>query len=176
MRRGSNNRETPKGVPSSKNNRQLVTCRPFRDSCMRTKPNSYRHAWVEFTGRVAKPFSMHTGPGRLQFPILLLLFVLLLIVLFVSSSSSSSCWVLLFFLCVFFFFFFFSFFLFFFVFFVFFFPLRKSLSSCHSAFHELTWSSHTMFECTHRSCFLFLPISCHNWPFCWLVTSLFKLL
>ena len=43
MRRGSNNRETPKGVPSSKNNRQLVTCRPFRDSCMRTKPNSYRH-------------------------------------------------------------------------------------------------------------------------------------
>ena len=31
------------GVPSSKNNRQLVTCRPFRDSCMRTKPNSYRH-------------------------------------------------------------------------------------------------------------------------------------
>ena len=43
MRRGSNNRETPKGVPSSKNNRQLVTCRPFHDSCMRTKPNSYRH-------------------------------------------------------------------------------------------------------------------------------------
>ena len=43
MRRGSNNRETPKRVPSSKNNRQLVTCRPFRDSCMRTKPNSYRH-------------------------------------------------------------------------------------------------------------------------------------
>ena len=43
MRRGSNNRETPKGVPSSKNNRQLVTCRPFRDSCMGTKPNSYRH-------------------------------------------------------------------------------------------------------------------------------------
>ena len=43
MRRGSNNRETPKGVRSSKNNRQLVTCRPFRDSCMRTKPNSYRH-------------------------------------------------------------------------------------------------------------------------------------
>ena len=43
MRRGSNNRETPKGVPSSKNNRQLVTCRPFCDSCMRTKPNSYRH-------------------------------------------------------------------------------------------------------------------------------------
>ena len=43
MRRGSNNRETQKGVPSSKNNRQLVTCRPFRDSCMRTKPNSYRH-------------------------------------------------------------------------------------------------------------------------------------
>ena len=43
MRRGSNNRETPKGVPSSKNNRQLVTCRPFRDSCMRTKPISYRH-------------------------------------------------------------------------------------------------------------------------------------
>ena len=43
MRRGSNNRETPKGVPSSKNNRQLVTCRPIRDSCMRTKPNSYRH-------------------------------------------------------------------------------------------------------------------------------------
>ena len=43
MRRGSNNRETPKGVPPSKNNRQLVTCRPFRDSCMRTKPNSYRH-------------------------------------------------------------------------------------------------------------------------------------
>ena len=43
MRRGSNNRETPKGFPSSKNNRQLVTCRPFRDSCMRTKPNSYRH-------------------------------------------------------------------------------------------------------------------------------------
>ena len=43
MRRGSNNRETPKGVPSSKNNRQLVTCRPFRDSCMRTKPNSYSH-------------------------------------------------------------------------------------------------------------------------------------
>ena len=43
MRRGSNNRETPKGVPSSKNNRQLVTCWPFRDSCMRTKPNSYRH-------------------------------------------------------------------------------------------------------------------------------------
>ena len=43
MRRSSNNRETPKGVPSSKNNRQLVTCRPFRDSCMRTKPNSYRY-------------------------------------------------------------------------------------------------------------------------------------
>ena len=43
MRKGSNNRETPKGIPSSKNNRQLVTCRPFRDSCMRTKPNSYRH-------------------------------------------------------------------------------------------------------------------------------------
>ena len=43
MRRGSNRRETPKGVPSSKNSRQLVTCRPFRDSCMRTKPNSYRH-------------------------------------------------------------------------------------------------------------------------------------
>ena len=43
MRRGSNNRETPKGVPSSKNNRQLATCRPFRDSCMRTKPNSYHH-------------------------------------------------------------------------------------------------------------------------------------
>ena len=43
MRRGSNNRETPKGVRSSKTNRQLVTCRPFRDSCMRTKPNSYRH-------------------------------------------------------------------------------------------------------------------------------------
>ena len=43
MRRGSNNRETPKGVPSSKNNRQLGTCRPFRDSCMRTKPNSYHH-------------------------------------------------------------------------------------------------------------------------------------
>ena len=43
MRRGSNNRETPKGVPSSKNNRQLVTCRPFRDTCMRTKSNSYRH-------------------------------------------------------------------------------------------------------------------------------------
>ena len=43
MRGGSNNRETSKGVPSSKNNRQLATCRPFRDSCMRTKPNSYRH-------------------------------------------------------------------------------------------------------------------------------------
>ena len=43
MRRGSNNRETPKGVPSSKNNRQLVTCWPFCDSCMRTIPNSYRH-------------------------------------------------------------------------------------------------------------------------------------
>ena len=39
-----NNRETPKGVPSSKNNRQLATCRPFRDSCMRTRPNSYRHS------------------------------------------------------------------------------------------------------------------------------------
>ena len=43
MCRGSNNRETPKGVPSFKNNRQLATCRRFRDSCMRTKPNSYRH-------------------------------------------------------------------------------------------------------------------------------------
>ena len=43
MRRGSNNEETPKGVPSSKNNRQIDTCRPFRVSCMRTKPNSYRH-------------------------------------------------------------------------------------------------------------------------------------
>ena len=66
MRRGSNNRETPKGVPSSKNNRQLATCRPFRDSCMRTKPNSYAKVvtfWAAFTHRVAKPFSMHTDPA-----------------------------------------------------------------------------------------------------------------
>ena len=71
MRRGSNNRETPKGVPSSKNNRQLVTCRPFRDSCMRTKPNSYRHGFATLPVNASKtlfhaygkPFSMHTGPG-----------------------------------------------------------------------------------------------------------------
>ena len=56
MRRGSSNKETPKGVLSSKNNRQLVTCRPFRDSYMRTKPNSYRHG-VYRLGSVYRPGS-----------------------------------------------------------------------------------------------------------------------
>ena len=69
MRRGSNNRETPKGVPSSKNNRQLVTCRPFRDSCMRTKPNSYRHGSYRL-GRVYRQGSktlFHAyGPWTLE--------------------------------------------------------------------------------------------------------------
>ena len=42
MRRGrSNKKKTPKGVSSSKNNRQLATTRPFRDSCIRSKLNSY---------------------------------------------------------------------------------------------------------------------------------------
>ena len=67
MRRGSNNRETSKGVPSSKNNRQLATCRPFRDSCMRTKPNSYRHGSYRL-GSVYRQGSktlFHAyGPGR----------------------------------------------------------------------------------------------------------------
>ena len=69
MRRGSNNRETPKGVPSSKNNRQLVTCRPFRDSCMRTKPNTYRHGSYRL-GRVYRQGSktlFHAyGPRRIN--------------------------------------------------------------------------------------------------------------
>ena len=69
MRRGSNNRETPKGVPSSKNNRQLATCRPFRDSCMRTKPNSYRQCGY-LLGSVypqgSKTFSHAYGPRRIR--------------------------------------------------------------------------------------------------------------
>ena len=69
MRRGSNNRETPKGVPSSKNNRQLATCRLFRDSCMRTKPNSYRQCGY-LLGSVypqgSKTFSHAYGPRRIR--------------------------------------------------------------------------------------------------------------
>ena len=70
MRRGSNNRETPKGVPSSKNNRQSPAGPSVTHAC---EPNqiltaTVATAWVEFTDRVEKPFSMHTGPGVVHVP------------------------------------------------------------------------------------------------------------
>ena len=53
MRRGrSNNKETPKGVPSSKNNRQLATTRPFRDSCIRSKVNFLPPRYIYLLGSV----------------------------------------------------------------------------------------------------------------------------
>ena len=87
MRRGSNNRETPKRVPSSKNNRQLVTCRPFRDSCMRTKPNAFRHG----SYRLARVYRQSSKTlfhaywpreDKLTFFVLLLLRLLLWLLLF----------------------------------------------------------------------------------------------
>ena len=66
-------------------------------------------------------------------------------------------------------FFFFFLFVCFVCLFIYFLLSIRNLSSCHSAFHELG----LVFERTHRSYFLFLR-SCHSWPFCWLVTSLFK--